>query len=75
MTGSEEERRAFMAKAMDVLTTAMKLKKVMLKRGKTVAACKCPWCKNDTFTGRLCGPRNHMHARCTFEGCGAMLME
>ncbi len=64
---------AFMDQFGEVIKTASKLKKVMLRKGLKRARCECPRCGN-FIHGRIAGPRNHLHMAC--EGrCGMSMME
>ena len=68
-----EEADDFFANVRDVIGTAMKLKKVMLKKGLKHAKAECPRC-GSFIHGRIAGPRNHLHMAC--EGkCGMSMME
>ena len=68
-----QEREAFFAHFDGVITTASKLKKVMIKKGLTRARCECPRCGSFIWA-RISGPRNHLHMAC--EGrCGMSMME
>ncbi len=68
-----EEREAFFAHFDDVIRTASKLKKVMLKRGLKRARCECPRCGSFIWA-RIAGPRNHIHMSCEGQ-CGMSMME
>lgn len=68
-----KKREDFFAQFEDVIATAVKLKKVMKKKGLRHARCECPRCGN-FIHGRLAGSRDHLHMAC--EGrCGMQMME
>lgn len=68
-----EKREDFFAQFEDVIRTAEKFKKVMLKRGLKRARCECPRC-GKFIHGRIAGPRNHLHMACEGQ-CGMNMME
>lgn len=54
------------------LTTAVKFKAAMLKRGKRRAWTTCPQC-GGRLEGALAGPQNHIRMACTTDGCLAAM--
>lgn len=72
LQGSAAEE--LMAKFASTIEDAMKLKRVMLKKGMVRARAECPKC-GGWLQGRLSGPpKNHMRFWC--EGtCGRRMME
>lgn len=74
MSDADAARAALHAKFATSFVTAMKLKKVMLKRGLTAARAVCPSC-GAMLQGRLVGPRNHLRMWCEGAGCTTTAME
>jgi len=67
------DHEAFWKDAGKVLTTGLKLKKIMLKKGITRCRCECPRCGGTIYAG-LVGRKNHLRMAC--EGkCGMNMME
>ena len=65
MGGWNDTNKAEFRKNMfRVLDLAMKLKKVMLKRGLRRAKANCPDCPGKFLNGTLNGPRDHIHFVC-----------
>jgi hypothetical protein len=61
---SDTNREDFMKHMKKVLDLAMKLKKVMLKKGLRRAKAPCPDCPGKYLNGTLNGKRDHMHFCC-----------
>lgn len=51
-----------------------KVKAAMLEKGKRQAWTVCPKCKGKVYAV-LAGNRNHLHMRCSSEGCDVWMME
>ena len=58
-----------MRKMMADLTTALKLKGVMVRRKLVAARAECPRCKQLTLQGRLAGTKQHLRVWCETGGC------
>lgn len=68
-----QSREAFRKSIVEVLDTAGKLKKMMIRKRLTRARCVCPRC-GGMIQAALHGSRQHLHMAC--EGrCGMQLME
>lgn len=59
----------FMDKILERVKTALKIKKIMLKKNLTRARCKCPHCQDGMINATLAGPKKHIHARCSTPEC------
>ncbi|MBN9067068.1 MAG: hypothetical protein J0H60_11580 [Rhizobiales bacterium] len=68
------DHEAFRPEALrQTLTTGLKLKKIMLKKGIDRCRCECPRCGGTIYAG-LVGHKNHLRMAC--EGkCGMNMME
>lgn len=56
-----------------IIEMAMKLKKVMQKRGIRAARAKCELCADGYIHGRLAGRKDHLHMHC--DGCDAAMIQ
>lgn len=52
------------AKMMNVVSTFVKLKSVMMRQGLKAAKAPCPHCKTGFIHGRIAGPKNHFRMWC-----------
>lgn len=66
---------AFMAHVSKWMDAAVKMKKVMLRKGLTAARAKCVDCGNETMQARLAGRKNHIRMWCDTPGCDMTVME
>ena len=67
------EHADFMARAGKILTSAMKFKVALQKRGLTRGKAKCPFCESGHWHGTLAGRKQHLHMAC--DGCDVGMME
>lgn len=66
MTSNKEE---FLSKTYKKLEFAGDTKKRMLERSKRKGYRKCPFCESGRVIFILAGSRNHLHGKCSTEGC------
>ena len=78
MSGQSEDED-FGERVGRVLVTALKMKRVMLKRGLTRARAVCPAHEasgtTHYLTGAVVGPRQHIHMGCDDPKCYMRIME
>lgn len=68
-----KQREDFFAQFRDVIDTAVKLKKVMKKKGLSRARCICPRCGKHIHAS-ISSYNGHMHMACEGQ-CGMAMME
>lgn len=57
----------------NILSTAMKLKRVMKKKNLRRARAECPFCVDGMLYGSIDGHKQHLHMRC--DKCKIVFME
>lgn len=59
----------------DILSSAVKMKKVMKKRGIRRAKAECPHCKRGLLHAMLEGRKEHLYMYCDNSDCGVRFIE